>query len=77
MHEYYQKKRDKLKKTMKGFLVLVSPEIEKASGKAYSAAFEDIWNIYERDMLDRFPYIGGDDASGTKNLTEAYMREST
>lgn len=29
--------------------------------------------IYERDMLSRFPYIGGDGASGTKNLTEAYM----
>ena len=24
-------------------------------------------------MLERFPYIGGDAASGTKNLTEAYM----
>ncbi len=24
-------------------------------------------------MLRRFPYIGGGDASGTKNLTEAYI----
>lgn len=24
-------------------------------------------------MLSRFPYIGGDGANGTKNLTEAYM----
>lgn len=73
MHEYYQKKSGKMKKIMKGFLELVSPELESVTGKAYAASFEDIWNIYEKDMLARFPYIGGDDASGTKNLTEAYM----
>lgn len=73
MHEYYKKNCNKLKKTMKGFLALVSSELENAGGKTYDTAFEDIWNIYERDMLARFPYIGGDDASGTKNLTEAYM----
>lgn len=73
MHEYYQQKRAKLKKTMKGFLALVGNEIEVNCGKSYNAAIEEIWNIYERDMLEHFPYIGGDDASGTKNLTEAYM----
>lgn len=73
MHEYYEKKREKLKKTMNGFLSLVGPELESASGKSRDAALQDIWNIYERDMLARFLYIGGDDASGTKNLTEAYM----
>ena len=73
MHEYYKKKSAKLEKTMKGFLALVSTEIESAAGTEYAAAFEDIWDIYERDMLSRFPYIGGDKASGTKNLTEAYM----
>ncbi len=73
MHEYYKKKRVKLKKTMRGFLKLVGTEIESAGGAAYAAAFEDIWKIYERGMLSRFPYIGGDEVSGTKNLTEAYM----
>ncbi len=73
MHAYYEKNRRKLKKTMKGFLALVRPELESIGGKDYPAAWESIWNIYERDMLGRFPYIGGDDVSGTKNLTEAYM----
>ena len=73
MHEYYNNRRDKLKKTMRGFLALVSTELESTASKAYNEVFEEIWGIYERDMLSRFPYIGGDDASGTKNLTEAYM----
>ncbi len=73
MHKYYEAKRGKLKKTMQDFLSLVGTEISHVSGKDSDAAIEDIWHIYERDMLERFPYIGGDDASGTKNLTEAYM----
>ena len=73
MHKYYEKNRDRLKKTMKGFLALVREELEGVSGKPYDAILEEVWKIYERDMLDRFPYIGGDGASGTKNLTEAYM----
>ena len=73
MHEYYKKNRLKLKKTMKGFLALVGSELEQAGGSTYDALFEDIWSIYERDMLERFPYIGGDQVGGTKNLTEAYM----
>ncbi len=73
MHAYYEKNRSKLKKTMKGFLALVGPELEKISGKPFADPFGHIWAIYERDMLSRFPYIGGDDAGGTKNLTEAYM----
>ena len=73
MHEYYEKNLRKLKKTMKDFLALVGPELESICGKAYDNSFEEMWNIYERDMLARFPYIGGDDVGGTKNLTEAYM----
>ena len=73
MHEYYQKKRGRLKKTMRKFLALVGPELERTGGKPYDGAFEDIWGIYERDMLAHFPYIGGDNVSGTRNLTEAYM----
>ena len=73
MHDYYGKERGKLRRTMKGFLALVSTEPEAIGEKPYGTIFESIWRIYERDMLERFPYIGGDKASGTKNLTEAYM----
>lgn len=73
MHPYYEKSSACLHKTMDGFLALVGPELEKLSGKPCEAALQDIWRIYARDMLARFPYIGGDQASGTKNLTEAYM----
>lgn len=73
MHAYYQKNRNRLQKKMRSILSLVGPELESAGGKPYDAAFADIWNLYERDMLEHFPYIGGDGASGTKNLTEAYM----
>ena len=73
MHEYYEKNRLRLQKTMKGFLALVGREIADAAGKSYDAVFPDLWGIYEHDMLARFPYIGGDDVGGTKNLTEAYM----
>ena len=73
MHEYYQKSSGKLKKTMRGFLSLVRLELERITKQPYETAFEEIWRIYEHDMLGRFPYIGGDKASGTKNLTQAYM----
>ena len=73
MHEYYEKSCGKLRKTMEGFLPLVGPELERIGGKPCGDALKDIWEIYERDMLAHFPFIGGDAASGTKNLTEAYM----
>ena len=73
MHEYYQKSSGKLKKTMRGFLSLVRLELERITKQPHETAFEEIWRIYEHDMLGRFPYIGGDKASGTKNLTQAYM----
>lgn len=73
MHEYYQKSSGKLKKTMRGFLSLVRLELERITKQPYETAFEEIWRIYEHDMLGCFPYIGGDKASGTKNLTQAYM----
>lgn len=73
MHEYYKKNSEKLKKTMRSFLELASPEIEKSGGEKFAAAFDEMWRIYEQDMLAHFPYIGGDKAGGTKNLTEAYM----
>ena len=72
MHEYYQKKAPKLKKAMNGFLKPIAKELEQHSGKPYNAVLEEIWQHYEQNMLERFPYIGGDAVSGTKNLTGAY-----
>ena len=73
MHEYYAKNKQKLKKTMNGYLKPVAKEIEDRTGKPYPEVFEKIWALYEQNMLEKFPYIGGDDVSGTGNLTGAYM----
>ena len=72
MHEYYQKKVPKLKKAMNGFLKPIAAELEEKSGKDYAVLLEEIWEHYEKNMLENFPYIGGDTVSGTKNLTGAY-----
>ena len=55
MHEYYQKSSGKLKKTMRGFLSLVRLELERITKQPYETAFEEIWRIYEHDMLGAFP----------------------
>lgn len=73
MHEYYEKNRKKLQKTLNAFLSPIAPEIQRAGGADREEALREIWKIYDRDFLARFPYIGGDDVGGTKNLTEAYM----
>ncbi len=73
MHEYYEKNRGKLRKTLESFMSLIGAELAAASGEGADSATEKIREIYERDMLSRFPYIGGDKVGGTKNLTEAYM----
>ncbi len=72
MHIYYQKNQDKLKKQMAKQLKFIKSELEKETGKSYDELFEEIWLIYKNDMLERFPYIGGDKVGGTKNLTGAY-----
>lgn len=72
MHAYYRKNAPKLKKAMNGLLKPIAEELEQYSAKSYAAVLEEIWQHYERNMLERFPYIGGDDVSGTKNLTGAY-----
>lgn len=73
MHEYYAKNRPKLKKAMNSLLKPIAGELKKTSGKAYDALFPEVWEHYEKNMLDNFPYIGGDDVSGTGNLTGAYF----
>ena len=72
MHEYYAKKAPKLKKAMNGLLKPISGELENRSGKSYDAVFSEVWDHYAKNMLESFPYIGGDTVSGTRNLTGAY-----
>lgn len=72
MHEYYEKKAPKLRRAMNSLLRPIAGELEQSSGKSYAALFPEIWEHYEKNMLEHFPYIGGDEVSGTKNLTGAY-----
>ena len=72
MHEYYAKNTPKLKKAMKALLKPIAGELEQIGGKAFAAIFSEIWEHYEKNMLENFPYIGGDEVSGTRNLTGAY-----
>ncbi len=57
---------------MNGLLKPIASELEQYSRKSYELIFEEIWQNYEQNMLEKFPYIGGDSVSGTKNLTGAY-----
>ena len=72
MHSYYSENKEKLKKSLNQFMQLVKSELEKAGGKPYATLLAEIWDYYERNLLERFPYIGGDKVSGTRNLTGAY-----
>lgn len=69
MHEYYRKNLRKLKKDSDKYLHFIEREIEELFQKPYASAFDEIWNYYTEEMVEHFPYIGGDDVSGTKNLT--------
>ncbi len=72
MHEYYQKAAPDLRKAMDSLLRPIAKELEQYSGKPYPAVLEEIWQHYKVNMLEHFPFIGGDLVSGTKNLTGAY-----
>ena len=72
MHEYYLKNQKKLKKGLNGFMRHIAPELEQAGKKPYAELLEEIWSYYEKNLLEYFPYIGGDDVSGTSSLTGAY-----
>ncbi len=72
MHKYYLENQNKLKKQMGKQLKFIRTELEAETGKSYSELFEEVWLVYKNDMLERFPYIGGDKVGGTKNLTGAY-----
>ena len=73
MHEYYAKNAPKLKKSLNSYLKPIAAELEQRSGKSYASLLAEIWDHYEKNMLECFPYIGGDSVSGTKNLTGAYF----
>jgi hypothetical protein len=73
MHEFYARNAHKYRKSMNSYLRLISSELEEMSGKAYGILFQEIWDHYEKNMLEYFPYIGGDKVSGTGNLTGAYF----
>ena len=68
MHEYYRNIIPKLKKENEGYLHFVKAEMEQKTGKPYRKVWQEIWDFYERNLLEHFPYIGGDKVSGTKNL---------
>lgn len=73
MHGYYQKNLKKWHKTLNSYMNYISYELESLTGQSYDTLIQGIWTNYQAEMLERFPYIGGDAASGTKNLIGAYM----
>ena len=73
MHEYYRNNILKLKKENEAYLRFVKAELEQNTGKPYRETREEIWDFYEKNLLEHFPYIGGDKVGGTKNLTGAYI----
>lgn len=77
MHEYYAKNKAKIRRTLKGYLKYIAPELEAASKLSYDGIFEEIWAFYEKEILEDLPFIGGDESSGTASLTSAYMLVAT
>ncbi|MFI3115311.1 MAG: L-2-amino-thiazoline-4-carboxylic acid hydrolase, partial [Clostridia bacterium] len=73
MHNYYAQNRVKLKKLMRKYLNFSQNDLEKELKKPFSELFEEMWTVYEKDILENFPYIGGDKVGGTKNLVGGYM----
>lgn len=68
MHGYYPKNLKKWHKTLNSYMNYISYELESLTGQSYDILIQEIWTNYQAEMLERFPYIGGDAASGTKNL---------
>ena len=72
MHEYYRNASGKIRKTNEKYLSFIKTELCELTGREYGALCDEIWKCYEENMLEHFPYIGGDKASGTKNLTGSF-----
>ena len=73
MHSYYSDNRKKFRKEMNSYLSLIQEELTTETGQNYNDLFEQIWTVYQQQMLEYFPFIGGDQSSGTRNLTGAFM----
>lgn len=73
MHEYYRKNLKKIIKIGNALLTPIKAELEQATKKPFAEIQTEIWDYYEREFAEYFPYIGGNAASGTKNLTGAYV----
>ncbi len=73
MHSYYLQNKEKILNQMNENLSMIRNELSEKTGKSYEELFAQMRDYYETQLLERFPYIGGDDVSGTKNLVEAYM----
>ena len=72
MHEYYRINAEKINKKNCKMVKYIAPELEKLTGKEFDDIWKEIRTVYEEELMDKFPYIGGDDVSGTGNLTGAY-----
>ena len=62
MHGYYQKNLKKWHKTLNSYMNYISYELESLTGQSYDTLIQEIWTNYQAEMLERFPYIGGDAA---------------
>ena len=72
MHTYYRENEARFRSELERYLSPVSAELEADLGLPWSGLLEEVWACYRGEMLERFPYIGGDRSSGTRNLTGAY-----
>ena len=73
MHPYYESHKAKFFKAADGFLRPIAGELEEETGRDYPSLLQEILTCYEQEFLERFPFIGGDKSSGTRNLTGAYV----
>lgn len=73
MHEYYLANLAKYHKTMINYLSPIKNELEETMNLSFDEIIDASFKIYKEEMLERFPYIGGDKVSGTNNLVGAYM----
>jgi hypothetical protein len=73
---YYAENKDQLKKGMDKLFSLICPELEGTAGRSIRMCLPGYGHIYyEKELLERFPYIGGKHISGTRSLTGTYRFE--
>ncbi len=72
MHAYYEVNKHKIQKMVKSYMKPIEKELSNITNESFDEVFLKIWAYYEENLLAYFPYIGGNQVSGTKNLTGAY-----